>query len=86
VGHEYGDVQHNGVMMKGPGGAGLEFWGGSFIADPFGRVIAQASHDKEEILIAEIDLKLLEDTRRNWPFLRDRRIDAYGGITRRFID
>jgi N-carbamoylputrescine amidase len=86
VGHEYGDVQHNGSMMKGPGGAGLEFWGGSFIADPFGRVIAQASHDKEEILIAEIDLKLLEDTRRNWPFLRDRRIDAYDGITRRFID
>jgi N-carbamoylputrescine amidase len=86
VGHEYGDVLHNGVMMKGPEGAGLEFWGGSFIADPFGRVIAQASHDKEEILIAEIDLKLLEDTRRNWPFLRDRRIDAYGNITRRFID
>ncbi len=86
VGHEYGDVQHNGVMMKGPEGAGLEFWGGSFIADPFGRVIAQASHDKEEILIAEIDVKLLEDTRRNWPFLRDRRIDAYGNITRRFID
>jgi N-carbamoylputrescine amidase len=86
VGHEYGDVQHNGVMMKGPEGAGLEFWGGSFIADPFGRVIAQASHDKEEILIAEIDVKLLEDTRRNWPFLRDRRIDAYGGLTRRFID
>ena len=86
VGFEHGDVQHNGVMMKGPEGAGLEFWGGSFIADPFGRVIAQASHDKEEILLAEIDLKLLEDTRRNWPFLRDRRIDSYGGITRRFID
>ena len=86
VGHEHGDVQHHGVMMKGPEGAGLEFWGGSFIADPFGRVIAQASHDKEEILIAEIDPKLLEDTRRNWPFLRDRRIDAYGGITSRFID
>jgi N-carbamoylputrescine amidase len=49
-------------------------------------VIAQASHDREEILIAEIDLKLLEDTRRNWPFLRDRRIDAYGGITSRFLD
>ncbi len=86
VGFEHGDVQHNGVMMKAPEGAGLEFWGGSFIADPFGRVIAQASHDKEEILIAEIDLKLLEDTRRNWPFLRDRRIDSYGGITSRFID
>ena len=90
VGHEHGDVEHNGVMMRGPGdhtaGSGLEFWGGSFIADPFGRVIAQASHDKEEILIAEIDLKLLEDTRRNWPFLRDRRIDAYAGITSRFLD
>jgi N-carbamoylputrescine amidase len=82
VGHEHGDVND----LKGPEGAGLEFWGGSFIADPFGRVIAQASHDKEEILTAEVDLKLLEDTRRNWPFLRDRRIDAYGGITKRFID
>jgi N-carbamoylputrescine amidase len=82
VGHEHGDVN----KLKGPEGAGLEFWGGSFIADPFGRVIAQASHDKEEILTASIDLKLLEDTRRNWPFLRDRRIDAYGGITKRFID
>jgi N-carbamoylputrescine amidase len=90
VGHEHGDVTHNGVEMRGPGdhtpASGLEFWGGSFIADPFGRVIAHASHDKEEILIAEIDLKLLEDTRRNWPFLRDRRIDAYTGITSRFID
>ena len=82
VGHEHGDVN----QLKGPEGAGLEFWGGSFIADPFGRVVAQASHDKEEILTAEINLKLLEDTRRNWPFLRDRRIDAYGGITKRFID
>ena len=86
VGFEHGDVIHNGIEMKGPEGPGLEFWGGSFIADPFGRVIAQASHDKEEILIAEIDLKLQEDTRRNWPFLRDRRIDAYNGITSRFID
>ena len=90
VGHEHGDVIHEGVTMLGPGDhtpkSGLEFWGGSFIADPFGRVIAQASHDKEEILIAEIDLKLQEDTRRNWPFLRDRRIDAYNGITSRFID
>ena len=90
VGHEHGDVLHNSATITGPGdhtpASGLEFWGGSFIADPFGRVIAQASHDKEEILTAEIDLKLLEDTRRNWPFLRDRRIDAYGGITSRFID
>ncbi len=90
VGHEHGDVLHNGVMMPGPAehtpDHGLEFWGGSFIADPFGRIIAQASHDREEILIAEIDRKLLEDTRRNWPFLRDRRIDAYGGLTSRFLD
>ncbi len=90
VGHEHGDVQHDGVFMQGPGPhtpeSGLEFWGGSFIADPFGRVIAQASHDKEEILIAEVDSRLLEDTRRNWPFLRDRRIDAYTGITSRYLD
>jgi len=86
VGFEHGDVVHNGVHIKGPEGAGLEFWGGSFIADPFGRIIAKAPHDREDILIAEIDLKLLEDTRRNWPFLRDRRIDAYGGITSRFLD
>lgn len=85
VGHEQGDVVHGGVSMPGPEGAGLEFWGGSFIADPFGRVIAQASHDREEILMAEIDRKLLEDTRRNWPFLRDRRIDAYGGVTSRYL-
>ena len=90
VGHEHGDVIHNGIQMPGPGdhtpASGLEFWGGSFIADPFGRILAQASHDQEEILTAEIDLKLLEDTRRNWPFLRDRRIDAYQGITSRFLD
>jgi N-carbamoylputrescine amidase len=66
--------------------AGLEFWGSSFICDPFGVVLAEASTDREEILLAEIDLARLEDVRRNWPFLRDRRIDAYGGITNRFLD
>jgi N-carbamoylputrescine amidase len=81
VGFEQGDIRGNKASGKG-----LEFWGGSFIADPFGRVIAKASYDKEEILIAEVDLRLLEDTRRNWPFLRDRRIDAYGPITSRLID
>jgi N-carbamoylputrescine amidase len=81
VGHEHGDVL--GSRAEGPG---LEFWGGSFLADPFGRVIAKASHDKEEILIGEVDLQLIEDTRRNWPFLRDRRIDAYGPIVHRFLD
>lgn len=81
VGFEQGDIRGNKAHGKG-----LEFWGGSFIADPFGRIIAQASHDKEEILIGEVDVRLLEDTRRNWPFLRDRRIDAYGPITSRLID
>ncbi len=81
VGPENGDVR--GDRVDGPG---LEFWGGSFIADPFGRVIAKASHDREEILIGEVDLRLLEDTRRNWPFLRDRRIDAYQPIVSRFLD
>jgi N-carbamoylputrescine amidase len=81
VGMEHGDIRGNKAS-----GAGLEFWGGSFLCDPFGRVIAEASHDKEEILVGEIDLKALEDIRRNWPFLRDRRIDGYGGITSRLID
>jgi N-carbamoylputrescine amidase len=86
VGHEHGDVLHNGILMKGPEGAGLEFWGGSFIVDPFGRILAKASHDKEEILYADLDPKEVEITRQHWPFLRDRRIDAYGGITSRFLD
>jgi predicted amidohydrolase len=66
--------------------SGLEFWGGSFIADPFGRILAQASHDREEILTATLDPALIETTRQHWPFLRDRRIDAYTPITRRFVD
>jgi N-carbamoylputrescine amidase len=69
-----------------PGTPGIEFWGSSFIADPQGVVIAEASVDREEILVAEVDLTRIEDVRRNWPFLRDRRVDAYGGITRRFLD
>ena len=81
VGHESGDVLGN--RADGPG---LEFWGGSFLADPFGRIVAKASHDAEEILIGEIDVAFLEETRRNWPFLRDRRIDAYAPITQRFIE
>ncbi len=63
---------------------GIEFWGKSFICDPQGIIIAEASHDKEEILIAEIDIDRMEYIRRNWPFLRDRRIDAYADITKRF--
>jgi N-carbamoylputrescine amidase len=67
-------------------GAGIEFWGSSFIADPQGVLLAEASATGEEILVAEIDTARIEDVRRNWPFLRDRRIDAYGDISRRFID
>ena len=74
------------IRGKSAPGKGLEFWGGSFLADPFGRVLTEASHDKEEILLGEVDLKLIEDTRRNWPFLRDRRIDSYAPITSRMLD
>ena len=68
------------------GGAGIEFWGSSFLCDPFGVVTAEASTDSEELLIGEVDPSRIEEVRRNWPFLRDRRIDAYEGIDRRFID
>jgi N-carbamoylputrescine amidase len=81
VGLETGDIRG-----KAAPGAGLEFWGGSFLCDPFGRVIAEASHNKEEILVGDVDLRTLEDIRRNWPFLRDRRIDTYAPITNRLID
>jgi len=68
------------------GGDGLKFWGSSFVCDPFGVVLALASVDQAETLIVDIDLKRIEEVRRNWPFLRDRRIDAYEGITKRFLD
>jgi N-carbamoylputrescine amidase len=69
-----------------PGQAGLEFWGTSFLCDPFGVVVAEASTSEEEILVAEVDLGRIEEVRRGWPFLRDRRIDAYGGLEKRFLD
>jgi N-carbamoylputrescine amidase len=68
------------------GGAGIEFWGASFLCDPFGVVIAEASTDREEVLVGEVDLTRIEEVRRNWPFLRDRRIDAYAGMDHRFLD
>lgn len=68
------------------GTEGIQFWGASFIAGPQGEILAQASHDQEEILIAEVDLDLQENVRQNWPFFRDRRIDAFGDITKRAID
>lgn len=81
VGFETGNVRG-----KSTPGHGLEFWGASFFCDPFGRVIADGSHDCEEILMGDVDLKALEDIRRNWPFLRDRRIDAYAPISSRLLD
>jgi N-carbamoylputrescine amidase len=78
----------NGVFVAAVNRVGvegeIEFWGGSFACDPFGEVMARASHTEEETLIADCDLARIEQTRRNWPFLRDRRIDAYADLTRRF--
>jgi len=80
-------VAVNRVGHEAPaGGDGLEFWGNSFVCDPFGEVLAQASFNQEETLVVDINLKRIEEVRRNWPFLRDRRIDAYEGITKRFLD
>jgi len=78
-------VNRIGLEKETKDSAGIEFWGKSFICDPQGIIIAEASHDKEEILIAEIDIDRIEYIRRNWPFLRDRRIDAYSDITERFL-
>lgn len=74
-----------GIEKLNESAAGIEFWGQSFIVDPQGKIIAQASINREEILMAEIDLGRIEYIRQNWPFLRDRRIDAYEGIKERFI-
>jgi N-carbamoylputrescine amidase len=81
VGHENGNIRG-----KTAAGDGLDFWGGSFLCDPFGRVLVEASHDREEVLMGDVDLREVEDVRRNWPFLRDRRIDSYAPITSRLID
>ena len=68
------------------GGPGIEFWGQSFVADPSGQIVAKASVDGEEILLSEVDLDALDTQRTHWPFFRDRRIDAYSDIVKRFID
>jgi len=75
----------NRVGFEGTIESGLEFWGSSFVADPFGKVIAEASTDTEEILVAECDPMLQEEIRQHWPFLRDRRIDAYAPIVNRWL-
>jgi N-carbamoylputrescine amidase len=79
-------VAVNRVGHEGPADGGLEFWGASFVCDPFGTVVAEAPRDQEAVLVVECDRALQEDVRRSWPFLRDRRIDAYGAITQRLID
>jgi N-carbamoylputrescine amidase len=80
----------NGVFVATVNRVGREgsirFWGQSFVADPFGRILARASDRDEEVLVVECDLALVERVRRHWPFLRDRRIDAYGDIGRRLRD
>jgi N-carbamoylputrescine amidase len=76
----------NRVGHEGPSEGGLEFWGRSFVSDPFGIVLSEASGREEEVLVVECDLAHLESVRRNWPFLRDRRIDSYGRIVNRLID
>jgi len=76
----------NRIGHEGAADGGIEFWGGSFVADPFGVILKEASRTEEEILVVECDRARMEEVRRNWPFLRDRRIDAYAPITARFLD
>ena len=75
----------NRTGFEGPPESGLEFWGNSFVADPFGRVLAQAAAGEERVLVVECDPKQMDEVRRNWPFLRDRRIDAYAPIAQRWL-
>ncbi|MBL0156310.1 MAG: carbon-nitrogen hydrolase [Bryobacterales bacterium] len=76
----------NRIGFEGTPEHGLEFWGNSFVADPFGVMVAEASTDREEILVVECDRRRIEEVRRNWPFFRDRRIDSFGGITERWLE
>ncbi|HEX4232578.1 MAG TPA: carbon-nitrogen hydrolase [Bryobacteraceae bacterium] len=75
----------NRTGFEGSPESGLEFWGNSFVADPFGRVLTQAPADEEKVLVVKCDPKDIDEVRRNWPFLRDRRIDAYAPINERWL-
>ena len=79
-------VNRTGFEAAADNGPGSQFWGSSFAAGPQGELLAEADVDKEQVLIAEIDLHASENVRRIWPFLRDRRIDAFNGLTKRFLD
>ena len=79
-------VNRVGHEKPAEGGDGIEFWGSSFICDPFGVVLAEASSDTEETVLADVHVSRVEEVRRHWPFLRDRRVDAYAGLTKRFFD
>ncbi len=85
-----GHAVANGVYVAAVNRVGregeLRFWGGSFVSSPFGEIVAHAGVNREEILLARCDLKKIDETRRSWPFLRDRRIDAYGALSARFLD
>ena len=76
----------NRVGHEGPVNGGLEFWGQSFVSDPFGVTLGKTTADREELLVVPCDRRRLEDVRRNWPFFRDRRIDNYQGITKRWSE
>jgi len=77
----------NRIGLERPeGGDGIEFWGQSFVAGTSGQILAKASVDRQEVMVVPVDLSKVDVTRTHWPFLRDRRIDAYGDITRRFLD
>jgi N-carbamoylputrescine amidase len=79
-------VNRVGHEVPTEGGDGIEFWGSSFLADPLGTVVAEAATDREAVLVGEVSLARIEEVRTHWPFLRDRRTDAYGGIDRRYLD
>jgi N-carbamoylputrescine amidase len=74
----------NRVGHEGPTESGLEFWGSSFVSDPFGMLLGRSTYDREEVLVVPCERSRLEDVRRNWPFFRDRRIDSYGQLQQRW--
>ncbi len=80
----------NGVYLVAPNRAGrednIQFWGASFICDPYGKRLAQAKHEVADMILADCDLSLIQTARTHWPFLRDRRIDAYQGLNQRWLD